>query len=272
MVRAQLFAADDPHGTLSNLMEHESLARVGIALELGIVLTQALTAVWFYRLFRSVDTFAAGSIAVFGMVNAVAIMGSAALLATALDVARDASLAAAGDAAATVQLLYVASGHLWGVGGMFFGLWLIPMGWLVVRSRWLPQPLGWILIVGGVGYLVSAFVTSPVPRRRPHHRTPDRTRDHRRVLDHGIPDHRRPPPPRPRTRGGVPGALRRLNGALWGVPVARGNAPSDVTDWRVLQRVGGGARDSDRDQPGSARRGPVPDEGTKCPGRRTDAG
>jgi hypothetical protein len=81
------------------------------------------------------------------------------MLATALDVSNDAALAAPGGAAATVQLLYVVSGHLWGVAGTFFGLWLIPMGWLVMRSRWLPRLLGWLLIVGGVGYVLSAFVT-----------------------------------------------------------------------------------------------------------------
>ena len=163
LVRGQLFAADDAQRTLSNLIGHGSLARVDIVLELGIVLTQALTAVWFYRLFRGVDTVAAGALAAFGMVNAVAILGSAALLATALDVAGDSSLAVTGGAAATVQLLYVVSGHLWGVAGVFFGLWLIPMGWLVVRSRWLPQALGWILVAGGVGYLVSAFVSYAFP-------------------------------------------------------------------------------------------------------------
>ena len=62
-------------------MDHETLARLGIALEMGIVVTQALAAVWFYKLFRSVDTFAAGTLATFGMVNAVAILGSAAFLA-----------------------------------------------------------------------------------------------------------------------------------------------------------------------------------------------
>ena len=100
-----------------------------------------------------------GLVAVFGMVNAVAILGSAAMLATALDVADDRSLAVSGGAAATVQLLYVISGHLWGVAGLFFGLWLIPMGWLVVRSRWLPRPLGLVLMVGGVGYVLSTFVS-----------------------------------------------------------------------------------------------------------------
>ena len=159
VIRAQLFADDDPAGTLANLTDDEWLARAGIAVELGIVVFQALTAVWFYRLFRSVDTFAAGSLAAFGMVNAVAIMISAAMLATALEVSDDTSLAAPGGAAATVQLLYVVSGHLWGVAGTFFGLWLIPMGWLVIRSRWLPRLLGWLLIVGGAGYVISAFVS-----------------------------------------------------------------------------------------------------------------
>jgi hypothetical protein len=158
-VRGQLYVSDDPRGTLSNLVESPSMARLGIVLELGIVLTQALAAVWFYRLFRSVDSFAAGLVAVFGMVNAVMILGSAAVLATALDVADDRSLAVTGGAAATVQLLYVISGHLWGVGGLFFGLWLIPMGWLVARSRWMPPLLGQLLMVGGVGYVLSTFVS-----------------------------------------------------------------------------------------------------------------
>lgn len=163
IVRAQLFVTDDPSATLSNLVEDEWLARVYILLEMGVVLTQALTAMWFYRLFRSIDTFAAGSLAAFGLVNAVAILCSAAILATALEVADDASLTVSGGTAATVQLLYVASGHLWGVAAMFFGLWLLPMGWLVVRSQWLPRPLGWVLIAGGVGYLVSAFVSYLLP-------------------------------------------------------------------------------------------------------------
>ena len=159
LVRGLLYVADDPGATLSNLVEHTATARLGIVLELAIVLTQALAAVWFYRLFRSVDSFAAGLIAVFGMVNAAVILSSAAVLATALDVADDSSLAVSGGAAATVQLLYVISGHLWGVGGLFFGLWLIPMGWLAVHSGWLPRVLGQLLMLGGMGYVLSTFVS-----------------------------------------------------------------------------------------------------------------
>ena len=148
---------------MANLTQHESLARLGIVMEMGVVITQALVALWFYRLFKSVNTFAAGSIAAFGLVNAVAILGSAALLATALDVSQDASLTVSGGAAATAQLLYVVSGNLWIIGGIFFGLWLIPMGWLARRSGWMPSLLGWILMIGGVGYVANALLRYLLP-------------------------------------------------------------------------------------------------------------
>lgn len=167
VIRKQLFVAGDPDATLANLTQHESLARLGIVLEMGVVITQALVALWFYRLFKSINSFAAGSIAAFGLVNAVAILGSAALLATALDVSRDASLTVSGGAAATSQLLYVVSGHLWIIGGIFFGLWLIPMGWLARRSGWMPSLLGWILMIGGVGYVANALLSYLLPNAGP---------------------------------------------------------------------------------------------------------
>ena len=128
-------------------------------LELLIVLTQALAAIWFYRLFRTADPLAASGIAAFGLVNAVTVLVSAALLATAVEIA----LNPIGDAATTVQLLYLVSGNLWGVGALFFGLWLIPMGSCVLRSGWMPRPLGWVLVSGGIGYVLSAFIRYLAP-------------------------------------------------------------------------------------------------------------
>jgi len=152
-------ADPDAAVTLANLRERELLARVGIALEMAIVLAQALAAVWFYRLFRAVDAFAAGMIAVFGMMNSAAIMASAACLATALQ----AALGDAGAGAGTPQLMYALSENFWGVGNLFFGLWLIPMGWCVLRSGTMPRLLGRLLMISGVGYVLSGFVTYLLP-------------------------------------------------------------------------------------------------------------
>jgi Domain of unknown function (DUF4386) len=163
LIRPEIYVAGDAAATFANLVEREMLARLGIALELLVVLTQALVAVWFYKLFRTVSSTAAGSLAAFGLVNSAAILSSAAFLVTALTVALDPALAPGGDAAATAQLMYEMSGAFWGVGALFFGLWLIPMGYLVLASEWMPRPLGWILIGGGVGYILSAFVVYLVP-------------------------------------------------------------------------------------------------------------
>ncbi|MGE0441227.1 MAG: DUF4386 domain-containing protein [Gemmatimonadales bacterium] len=160
LIRPAIHIPGSPAETARNLVEQATLARLGIALELGIVLTQAGAALWFYRLFRSVDAFAAGALVAFGLVNSVAILGSAAFMATALGVSADPGMAPGGDVAATVQLLYEVSGKLWSVAALFFGLWLIPMGWLARASGRMPAALGWTLMVGGVGYIVSGFLAN----------------------------------------------------------------------------------------------------------------
>lgn len=162
LIRNQLYVADDQVATLAHLADWEGLARAGIALEIGTVGFQVLVALWFYRLFRSVDTFAAGAIAVFGVMNAVAILGSAAMLGVALEVVHGGQVVAT-DPAGTVQALYVASENFWAVGNLFFGLWLVPMGWLAVRSGWFPRLLGRLLLIGGVGYVASALVSYLLP-------------------------------------------------------------------------------------------------------------
>jgi hypothetical protein len=158
LVRPKLYVDGDPAATLENLTTQHGLARLGVVLEMGIVVTQALAAVWFFKLYRTVRPVAGVAVAAFGLVNAVAIMASAAFLATAVAVANDRSLVAGADAVATVGLLHQLSTHAWGIGALFFGLWLIPMGWAAVTTRRFPVALGWILIAGGVGYLLSALV------------------------------------------------------------------------------------------------------------------
>ena len=162
-VRGELYVADDPSATFANLVDQASLARLGIAADLTLILTQALAAMWFYKLFRRYNSFAAGSIAAFGMVNAAAILVATAFSVTALVVAGDAALAPSGDQAATVQLLYELSGAVWDVAGLFFGLWLIPMGYVVVNSRVMPAALGWVLMIGGVGYVILTYLTLVIP-------------------------------------------------------------------------------------------------------------
>jgi hypothetical protein len=154
VVRPELFVAGEPAQTLASLVQHPDLAHLGVALELGAVTFQALAAVWFVRLFRRVDLVAGVALALFGIVNAVATLASATMTASAME----AALGGAGAEPAISHLLLVIGGHFWKGGAIFFGLWLLPMGWLVLEGRFGPRALGWILLIGGAGYVASVFI------------------------------------------------------------------------------------------------------------------
>jgi ABC-type multidrug transport system permease subunit len=54
-----------------------------------------------------------------------------------------------------------ANGYL--IAQIFFGLWLWPLGVLVLRSGWFPRALGWLLIVGAGCYLVETLLLFALP-------------------------------------------------------------------------------------------------------------
>jgi len=160
IVRPQLLNPDDPAATVANIVANIALAHFSVGLELLVVITQALAALGFYALFRGERPIAAYAVATFGMVNAAAILVSAAALSTAVSIATTPTLAPGGDAAATVGVLYTLSDALWLAGGLFFGLWLIPMGWFMISTKRMPHVLGIFLIAGGIGYLLSTVLTA----------------------------------------------------------------------------------------------------------------
>ncbi len=153
----QIFVSNDPEKTLSNLINHESTARIRLLLEFVIIISQALAAVWFYRLFRELNTGAAWAVGAWGMMNSAAIMISAISMSSAIEIAKSTTQTFQ-EKITLIQLLGNTITNSWGVGGIFFGLWLIPMGSVVVRSKRMPVWLGRILIIGGFGYLLSTFI------------------------------------------------------------------------------------------------------------------
>jgi len=159
LIRRQLYVPDDAIRTAANPVAHEGLARVGIAADLVTVLSQALAAVGFFLVFRRVNSAGAASITAFGLVNSAVVLVATAFSATALQVA----LRGGPTSASNALMLYDVNAASWNAGGLFFGLWLIPMGWLTLRSRSMPRVLGWILVVGGVGYVLSTFVNLLAP-------------------------------------------------------------------------------------------------------------
>jgi hypothetical protein len=155
MLHSRIYVSDDPSKTLANLAEHENLARTRLLFEFLIIISQALAAVWFYKLFKDIRHVAAWALAAWGMMNAGAIMISAMAMGGALEVVNGTQ--ALNEKTLMIHVFNQLIKNAWGVGSLFFGLWLIPMGYIVVSSQRMPVWLGRILILGGVGYILSAF-------------------------------------------------------------------------------------------------------------------
>lgn len=154
---SQLFVSGNPEQTLTNLVALESTARIRLLLEFAIVISQALTAVWFFKLFKDNYVWEAWTLGIWGMVNALAIMISAISMASAISIANS-DISATEDKVLLIQVLQNVISNAWGIGALFFGLWLFPMGYIVIKSKRMPVWLGRVIILGGIGYLISTFI------------------------------------------------------------------------------------------------------------------
>jgi hypothetical protein len=153
----KVFITDDPQKTITNLINLTSISRVRLLFELVIVVSQALAAVWFYKLFYDINKWAASTLGIWGTVNSVVIMISVISMSSAIEIANSSSPSFQ-EKAIAIQLLVAIITNTWTIGGLFFGLWLIPMGYIIISSKRMPIWLGRILILGGIGYLLQTFL------------------------------------------------------------------------------------------------------------------
>ena len=157
VLHPQIYVSGDLPQTVANLSEHETIARLRLLLEFAIVISQALAAIYFFKLFKDINHFASWALAAWGTMNAGMIMISAIAMGGAINVANTTLVMS--DKLIMIQIFVQVVKNAWGVGSLFFGLWLIPMGCIVVSSQRMPVWLGRTLIIGGAGYIASAFLS-----------------------------------------------------------------------------------------------------------------
>jgi len=167
-IPSALFVHGNASATANNIASHETLFRLGIVGDLfcGTILIFIVLAL--YRLFEGVDQYLAVLVVILGGVLPAAIdffmmlNDSAALI-----LVRGADFLSVfdkpqRDALAMLFLRMHDQEKL--AAEIFWGLWLIPLGILVHRSRFLPRFLGVWLVVNGFGYLINSFTGLLLPQ------------------------------------------------------------------------------------------------------------
>jgi hypothetical protein len=156
-VPSQTVVQNDAAATAARVLGHETIYRWGMLAEtLGAVIFIGLSLA-LYRLFENVDRHRARQLVALVLVSSAFGLVTVVFNAAALLVFRGGGTFAAFDGRtreAIGMLLVRMHGQAIAINQTFWGLWLLPFGWLVVRSRFLPRWLGYWLVLDGIAWVI----------------------------------------------------------------------------------------------------------------------
>ncbi len=161
-----LVVPGDATTTANNIMASESLFRLGIVSALLVQVVNIVVVLALYKLLEPVNKNMAllmviflllgVPIAMLNELNQYAIL----LLLHGADYLR---VFTADQLQALVPLFLDLHKLGISIAGIFWGLWLFPMGYLAFKSGFLPRILGVLLIIGCFGYLIDSFAAFLLP-------------------------------------------------------------------------------------------------------------
>ena len=144
-----------------NILANEFTFRLSIVSAILCALVTIATAVYIFKVLRYVNESYAKWIILFAMIVApISILNELNSIAVLL-LLKNHEFAASftqGQLQSLISLFLDLHKFGYQIAGIFFGLWLLPMGYLVIKSTFIPKIIGVLLIVTCLGYLTD-FVT-----------------------------------------------------------------------------------------------------------------
>lgn len=164
--RGAVLVEGDAARTAANIVEHETLFRMGLVADILMATVFVMLGLVLHRMLHHAHERAATALLVFVSVGAGSILVNLTFHVGAL-------LAATrpGHSADLVLLLLEMHQQGYVLGGVFFGLWLLPAGYLACRSPLLPTWLGVLLIVASVAWVADPVLAFGLPGAPPLLRT-----------------------------------------------------------------------------------------------------
>jgi hypothetical protein len=166
-VEPKMYVAGNAAATSRNVVENAQLVRLGVVADLVDPTVFVFLALTLYSLLKQVNKSVARAMLVLVALSTGISCLNAVFEFEGLRVATDSTYATAFGAAgshALVLLLLDTQHYGLLIAQIFFGLWLVPLGYLAYKSAGMfPKWLGVLLIVGGVCYLVDLLAAFLAP-------------------------------------------------------------------------------------------------------------
>jgi hypothetical protein len=163
-VFTKLYIATNAAATAANVVANAGLVRIAVVADLVQVTAWVFLALTLYRLLKHVHAGAAHTMVVMVAIGAGIVCLNTVFAFEGMRVATDSSYAAAvgtGGANALVLMLLDTQHYGGSIASVFYGLWLVPLGYLAYKSGLFPKALGVALVVVCVCYhanLLAAFL------------------------------------------------------------------------------------------------------------------
>jgi hypothetical protein len=165
-VIGKVYVADAAATTAENVVANAGLVRMGVVADLVQATIWVFLALVLYALLKHVHQSAARAMVVLVAVGAAIVCLNDVFQFESVRVATSPSYAdALGDEGSSAMVLLLLELHHYGflIAQIFFGLWLVPLGYLAYKSGMFPKTLGVLLVVGGACYLVGMLAVFLVP-------------------------------------------------------------------------------------------------------------
>ncbi len=151
-VPSVIFVQNDILSTSNNVLEHETLFRLGIIGACATAVLMVYISFYLFLLFENINKNNARLMLILALVSVPFI---------AFEVLKFVSIGM--DNPVEVYNNLNASQSAMTIASIFWGLWLYPLGKLVIESNYFPKFLGYILMAACFGYLISATIKIAAP-------------------------------------------------------------------------------------------------------------
>ena len=156
-VPKQLFIYNNPTNTYNNILNNETLFRLSIVSSVVCYISFGLLPLYLYRLLRSVDEFIAKLMVFFAVVSVpISIYNLHHKYAILSLVDKIETQDISERYIQTMIYLKLYDQGIF-IATIFWGLWLLPFGYLVYKSGFMPKVLGILLMLGCFGYVINFF-------------------------------------------------------------------------------------------------------------------
>ena len=162
----KVYVSGDAAATARNVVAHSGLVRTAVVADLLQATVWVFLAMTLYVLLKHVNKNAASAMVVFVAIGAGITLLNAVFEFEGLRAATGAvNLASLGPAGSHALVLLLLDTQHYGflIAQIFFGLWLVPLGYLAYKSGMFPKALGVLLVVGGGCYLVGTLAAFLIP-------------------------------------------------------------------------------------------------------------